>query len=278
MRIGIQTGLSDLEQLSELCHQNDVYEVVLSASAIPGLKENGFADSDSIRAFMDKAGQSGIKVSAMIPPNPTKEAILGENENEVKNLCKTLQAIGEADIVTVLFYPFDRFKNYLSEYDHRKPPLEVMPGDANWDTIISFFKLIADVAEKSNLNIANHVFAVDIMRQIFDEVGSPNLGVTYCAGMYMFGNDPYAGIDIYGIERIFLCHARNHVRHGPGRQGHEEVPLGDGDIDMATYLQNLADVGYDGLVVPEHWGKTGNLESSVTYLKKLLEGIKHEDN
>jgi len=271
MRIGIYTGLADVDQIADYCHQADVDEIVLSASTIPGFTERGFISSDSIENFIGEVAQRGIKISCMIPPNPSKEAVIGDNKDEVRNLCRILQAIGEADVKTVLFYPFDRFKNYLVEYHHEKPPLEVMPGDEKWSAIISFFKRIVDVAEEYDLNIANHVFAVNIMRQVLDEVKSPNIGVTYCTGMYIFGNDPYAGIDIYGLERIFLCHARNLIRHGPGRQGHEEVPLDSGDIDMARYLHNLINVGYEGLVIPEHWGNTGNVVDSVAYLKKLID-------
>ncbi|MDQ1328068.1 MAG: mannonate dehydratase [Candidatus Poribacteria bacterium] len=278
MRVGIQTGLTDVEQIVDYCHQADVDEIVLSASAIPGFTEKGFICSDSIDSFIDEVAQRGIKISGMIPPNPSRDAVLGENKDEVTNLCRILQAIGETNVKTVLFYPFDRFKNYLSEYHHEKPPLEVMPGDEMWKAIIGFFKQIADVAEVYNLNIANHVFAVDIMRQVFDEVKSSNLGVVYCTGMYIFGNDPYAGIDIYGIKKVFLCHARNLIRHGPGRQGHEEVPLDSGDIDMARYIHNLVNAGYEGLVIPEHWGKTGNVVDSVAYLKKLIKGASYENH
>ena len=278
MKVGIQTGLTDVDQIADYCRQVNVYEIILSASAIPGFSEKGFINSNSIGMFMDEIAQHGIKVSGMIPPNPSKEAVLGDNKDEVVNLCKSLQAIGEANIETVLFYPFDLFKNYLVEYHHEKPPLEVMPGEEKWNVIIKFFKLIADVAEEHNLNIANHVFAVNIMRQVLDEVKSSKLGITYCTGMYIFGNDPYAGIDIYGFEKIFLCHARNLIRHGPGRQGHEEVPLDSGDIDIARYVRNLINAGYDGLVVPEHWGKAGNVVDSVAYLKKLLKEANHENH
>ncbi len=145
-----------------------------------------------------------------------------------------------------------------------------MPGDEKWKQIIRFFRQVADIAEETNLKIANHVFAIDILIEILDSVKSPNLGINYCTGMYMFGYDPYAVISRFGAKRIFLCHARNLIRHGPGRQGHEEVPLDKGDIDMARYIQLLSEAGYDGLIIPEHLGDAGNLADSVAYLKKLI--------
>jgi len=270
MKVGVQLGLTSVDEITDYCRDVNVDEIVLSISAVPGFSEKDIS-SDGIKAFIDDIAEKGILVSGMIPPNPSKEAILGSSQDEFAYLCKILRSIGEAGIKTVLFYPFDRFKNYLAEYHHEKPPLEIMPDDERWGLIIKFFRLISDIAEESDLKIASHVFAVDIMRQILEEVKSPNLGVTYCTGMYIFGSDPYAGIDIYGMDRIFLCHARNLIRHGPGRQGHEEVPLDCGDIDMARHVRNLIKSEYNGLIIPEHWGKGGNVVDSVAYLKKLID-------
>ena len=266
MRVGIQTGLTDVEKIVEYCRQVGVDEIVLSTRAI----------LDGAEGFLETLGKRGIRVSGFIPPNPSREAVLGDNEAELEALYKTLRAMGETDIKTVLFYPLDRFKNYKEEYHHEKPPLEVMPGEEKWDIIIGFFRQVADIAEGFDLKIANHVFAVDVMLEIFDTVGSPNLGVTYCTGMYMFGSEPLAGIDIYGIQRIFLCHARNLVRHGPGRQGHEEVPLEEGDIDFSRYIRSLMEAGYDGLVIPEHLGEAGDIAVSVDYLRGLIDGVNNE--
>ncbi len=263
MRVGIQTGLTDIDQIAEHCRQVGVNDVVLFAKAF----------SDNAEEFMKAMDKHGIQVSGFIPPNPSREAVLGDNEAEVEDLCRILRAMGETDTKVALFYPLDRFKNYKEEYHHEKPPLEVMPGEEKWSKIIEFFRQVADIAEEFDLKIANHVFAVDVMREILNSVGSPNLGITYCTGMYMFGYDPYSGVDIYGIERIFLCHARNLVRHGPGRQGHAEVPLGDGDIDFARYIRKLMEAGYDGLIIPEHLGEAGDLADSVDYLQRLMDEI-----
>ena len=270
MKVGIQLGLSDINQIAEQCLEVGVDEIVLSISAIPEFASKGVVSSDNIETFKEKLAKHAINLSGMIPPNPSREAVLGTNADEVTNLCKILKAIGEAEIKTVLFYPFDRFKNYLAEYHHEKPPLEVMPTDEGWSQIVKFFRQISIAAEDASVQIANHVFAVSIMRQILDEVKSPNLGVVYCTGMYIFGADPYSAIDIYGIEKIFLCHARNLIRHGPGRQGHEEVPLDSGDIDMSQHILNLIKAGYSGLIIPEHLGKTGSIVDSVAYLKMLI--------
>jgi len=215
MKVGIQTGLTHIDKIVRHCREVGVNDVVLSARAF----------SDDAERFIEALDRRCIQVSGFIPPNPSREAVFGDDEAEAVALCEILRAMGKTDIKVALFYPLDRFRNYKDEYHHEKPPLEVMPGEEGWSNIIEFFKRVADIAEEFDLKIANHVFAVDVMHEILETVGSPNLGVTYCTGMYMFGYDPLAGVDIYGIDRIFLCHARNLIRHGPGRQGHEEVSL-----------------------------------------------------
>ena len=123
-----------------------------------------------------------------------------------------------------------------------------------------------------NLKLANHLWAVDMLHAIWDAVDSPNNGVTYCQGMYIFGEDPHTAVDTWGIKRIFFCHARNLVRHGPSFQEYEEVPLDSGDVDIALCMRSLAEAGYDGLIIPEHLGKNGSISDAVAYLKKLIDG------
>lgn len=270
MDIGILTGLADAEQLAGTCLQMGVDNVILGLGSLPEFKERGYATGEGIEKLKDNMARSGIRLEGLTPPNPSREAVLGDNESEVENLYRNIRAIGEAGVEIVHFYPLDRFKNYKDEYHHEKPPLEVMPGDDGWDRIIAFFKRLAEVAEGASAKVSNHVFAIDILKEILDSVGSPALGVTYCTGNYMFGHDPYTSINMIGVERIFVCHARNLLRHGPGRQGHEEVPLDRGDIDMAKYIRILAEGKYKGLIIPEHWGENGNLADSVAYLKRLL--------
>jgi D-mannonate dehydratase len=270
VRIGIHAGSSNADQIAVQCRQAGVDEVFLGARAIPEFAERGYITSDSVRAFRNTLAEHGVRVSGMIAPVPSKEAVLGDNEAEVANLCKTLRAMGEAGIEATLFYALDRFI-YFHEY-HPGKPMEVMPGEEGWDEIIQFFRRVVSVADEVNLKLANHLWAVDMMYAICDAVDSPNNGVTYCQGMYIFGEDPHTAVEKWGIDRIFFCHARNLVRHGPSFQEYEEVPLDSGDVDIARCVRALAEAGYDGVIVPEHLGKGESISDAVAYLKKLIDG------
>ena len=262
MRIGIHTGSRDVDQIAKECREAGVNEVFLGAGAIPEM------DRDKLKKFKDDLMERDIILSGIIMPVPSKDAVLGNNEAEVERLCEVLRAIGEAGVGTVLFYPLDSFILFKEDRPS-KPILDVKIGDEEWDKIIQFFKRVASVADEMNLKIANHVWAVDLLREIWNTVGSPNIGVTYCQGMFIIGEDPQTAVERLGVDRIFFCHARNLIRHGVGFPGHEEVPLDEGDVSIAQCVKSLAKIGYDGLIIPEHLGN-GGMAEAVTYLKSLL--------
>jgi D-mannonate dehydratase len=262
MRIGIHTGTRDVEQIVSQCRKAGVNEVFLGTGAIPDI------DQDKLKKLRDELRKQGVVLSGMIMPVPSKDAVLGNNEAEVDRLCRMLHDIGKAGIETVLFYPLDSFILFKEDRPS-KPILDVTIGGEEWDRILEFFKKIASVADEFDMKIANHVWAVDLLREIWNAVESPSIGVTYCQGMYIIGEDPITAVERLGVDRIFFCHARNLVRHGVGFPGHEEVPLDRGDVDIEQCLKALAKIGYDGLVIPEHLGN-GSIEEAVTYLKSLL--------
>lgn len=270
MRVGIHAGSNQPEPIAEQCRQAGVDEVFLAAGALPGFAERGYLKPDDIEAFRDALAELGVKVSGMIAPVPSQEAVLGNNEAELSNLCRTLRAMGEADIETTLFYPLDRFI-YFQEY-HPGKPLSVTPDGEEWDSVIQFFRRVVSVADEVDLKLANHLWAVELLHAIWDAVESPNNGVAYCQGMYIFGENPHTAVDQWGIDRIFFCHARNLIKHGPSFQDYEEVPLDKGDVDIALCVRNLMAAGYEGVIIPEHLGENGSMSDAVSYLKKIIDG------
>ncbi len=111
---------------------------------------------------------------------------------------------------------------------------------------------------------------IDMEHAILEAVPSPSNGVTYCQGMYIFGEDPHTPDETWGMDRIFFCHARNLIRHGPAFWEYEEVPLDKGDVDIAKCVRALMDARYEGVMIPEHLGEGTSLAESVAYLKGLI--------
>ena len=99
------------------------------------------------------------------------------------------------------------------------------------------------VADEVNLKLANHLWAVDVLHEVWDTVPSPNNGVTYCQGMSLFGEDPHSPVETWGMDRIFFCHARNQVRHSQVMMDHDEVPLDSGDVDIPRCVPGADESG-----------------------------------
>lgn len=268
MRVGVHTG-ADLNKTVAHCRHLDINDVFVSADGVSGFAEHGHLRADTVESLRDGLAQHGVRMAGMVAPVPSKDAVLGRDESELANLCNTLGAMGKAGIDVVLFYPLDRFIHF-HEY-HRARPLEVMPGDEDWEAILAFFRRVVNVADETNVNLANHLWAVEVLHAIWDAVPSPHNGVTYCQGMYIFGEEPDRPVDTWGLDRIFFAHARNLIRHGPSFQDYEEVPLDNGDVDMAKCVRALAEAGYDGVIVPEHLGEGANLADAVNYLRGLID-------
>ena len=52
------------------------------AGALPGFAQRGYLRPDDIEAFSDALAELGVKVSGMMAPVPSQEAVLGDNEAE----------------------------------------------------------------------------------------------------------------------------------------------------------------------------------------------------
>ena len=266
MRIGIHASSSDADEIAGQCRDVGVNDIFLYVGSVPGFAERGRLTGDDCKRFAVQLAQRDIEVAGMIIPVPSREVVLGEDEEGRAGLCQMLRATGEAGVDTALFYPLDQFL-YFHEH-HPGRSLMVMPGEEDWTRIVEFFKEVVGVADEVDLQLANHLWAVNVVHAIWEAVDSPNNGVTYCQGMSLIGEDPHTPVETWGMERIFFAHARNQAQHGPCLMDHEEVPLQQGDVDMARCVQALVKAEYDGVIAPEHLGPQ-SLADAVDYLKKL---------
>jgi L-ribulose-5-phosphate 3-epimerase len=92
----------------------------------------------------------------------------------------------------------------------------------------------------------------DLLRRTLDELKAPNLKVNFDpANMLLYDmGDPIRAVEILGpdIRSVHLKDARRPRVRG---QWGEEVPLGEGEVDLPRFLQALKRVGYAGPLVIE---------------------------
>jgi mannonate dehydratase len=138
-----------------------------------------------------------------------------------------------------------------------------------WQRLEWFLGQILPVAEESGVRLALHpddppadalrgaarlVNRADKYQRMLDLVPSRASALEFCLGSLqeMPGDDEdvYRAIERYGRQgRIAYVHFRNVRGKVPYYQ---EVFVDEGDLDMIRAIQGLRDVGYDGVLIPDH--------------------------
>ena len=116
----------------------------------------------------------------------------------------------------------------------------------------------------------------ELLRQTLDDLKAPNLKVNFDpANMILYDmGDPIRAVEILGpdIRSVHLKDARRpHVR---GQWG-EEVPLGEGEVNIPRFIQALKSVGYNGpLAIEREVGdQAGRLRDVATGLSRTHEWL-----
>ncbi len=84
--------------------------------------------------------------------------------------------------------------------------------------------------------------------QFIDDVGVNNLFVNFDpANMILYGTgEPIAALKLLG-SRVRSVHCKDGKwAKNPGNEWGQEVPLGQGDVNIETYLRTLYEIGFDG--------------------------------
>ena len=132
--------------------------------------------------------------------------------------------------------------------------------DATWfDTLVRNYRWMSDVAASSGLKLASHCgtdcgrrfCTIADLEEWLMRVDRDNNGLTFC-----FGNIALAGEDVpAAIRRLARWIFSVHVRQTAGTFGKtgQERPLHSGEIDLRYCLKVLSEIGYTGILHPEHF-------------------------
>ena len=154
------------------------------------------------------------------------------------------------------------------------PPLPYGPVTAEqaWERIIYFVERVIPAAEAAGVRMGCHqhdpgmppgvgyrgiervLGSIEGVKRFVALSDSPVHGLNFCQGTISeMCTDPeqvYDAIRYFGErQRIFWVHFRN-IRGGYLR--FDEVFPDEGDIDMVRALKTYIEVGYDGVLVPDH--------------------------
>ncbi len=123
-------------------------------------------------------------------------------------------------------------------------------NDALYDEIVTVTQDLCDHCSNNGqtLHLETGQETADGLLQFLDDVGKPNLFVNFDpANMIMYGTgEPIEALRKIG-KYVRSIHCKDATwAHNPGQEWGAEVPLGEGDVGMETYLQTLVEIGYEG--------------------------------
>jgi L-ribulose-5-phosphate 3-epimerase len=136
----------------------------------------------------------------------------------------------------------------------------------------------ADLARKRGITLAFETGQETalLLRTTLDELQAPNIKVNFDpANMLLYDmGDPIRAVEVLGAD-IRSVHVKDARR--PRTKGHwgEEVPLGEGEVDIRLFIKVLKSVGYQGPLVVEREvgdqaGRLRDVDRGLKFLRECL--------
>ena len=127
-------------------------------------------------------------------------------------------------------------------------------GDPDRSAMLDTLARAATLATDQGVTLAFETGqeTADLLRQTLDELKCPNLKINFDpANMLLYDmGDPIRAVEILGPD-IRSVHVKDARRPKVAGQWGEEVPLGEGEVDIRKFVATLKKVGYAGPLVVE---------------------------
>jgi len=174
------------------------------------------------------------------------------------------------------------------------------PADLYWERITYFLERVIPVATEYKVKMACHphdpglppegyrgvqqvLGTVEGLKRLIDVSPSPYHGLNFCVGT-VASSLPNPSSEIFEVIRYFGRRGRIfnvHFRNIRGRRDDfREVYPDEGDIDMREVMKVLKEVGYTGMVMPDHVpaqaedpNQFQSFAFALGYIKALIESV-----
>ena len=197
-----------------------------------------------------------------------------------------------------------RYSTFVYEGAKPEPALTIagpIDADTYWERITYFLERVVPVAAEHKVRLACHpqdpgmprgkgwrgietvLGSVDGLKRFVSIAENPYHGLNFCQGtvsemLEKPGEQIFDVIRYFGTRRkIFNVHFRN---ISGGFLNFRETFIDDGDVDMLRAMRTYEEVGYDGMIMPDHVpsieGDAGNLQGfafAFGYIKALIAAV-----
>ncbi len=240
---------------------------------------------DNLRRLKERIENLGLRLSVIEDDLPMRRIVLGQDgaEQQFDEMSCLIQHMGKLGI-QVLCY------NFMAELDMTRTSFEVpQRGGAvtsgfdwqlaknctpdpdaqtdtrkHWDRLEEILKSLVPVTEAADVRLAMHPDDPPIPQlrgmahimhrpEAFDRmlaiVDSPANGITFCQGCFSEMNADIPSLIHQFDQRIHFVHVRD-TTGCPTR--FEETFHDNGPTDMVAAIQAYHDIGFDGLLRPDH--------------------------
>jgi len=252
----------------------------------------GYWEVDTLRKLRDDADAAGLSVDAMQHGGLYQCVETGDvRERAIERVQRAIRAAGEAGLPCILYgipicaipfrsaptpgrggvsHPTFDLEKVLA--DPGKIRTNVISTDEMWERLTYVLERIVPAAREYKVRLACHpqdppappevgrgtsvaLGTVEGVKRFLSICESDYHGLCFCQGTFSEmlekpGEEIYDVIRYFGMrKKIFTAHFRN-IRGG--RNKFMEVFPDEGDVDMFKAMQVFREVGYDGMLMPDH--------------------------
>ncbi len=200
--------------------------------------------------FLKKCAEAGITVTAVFG------GFEGESYADIATSARTVGLVPE-ETRSARVQEMKEISDFTKLLNCNTVALHIgfVPHDtasANYKNLIATTQDLLDhvAANGQQLNLETGQESADHLLHFISDVGGSNLFINFDpANMILYGTgEPIAALNKVGryVRSIHCKDAKWAAPEVRGTGWGQEVPLGDGDVGMETYLRTLHEIGYTG--------------------------------
>jgi sugar phosphate isomerase/epimerase len=204
--------------------------------------------AETARSFLDRCNAAGITITCMFG------GFEGESYADIPTVQRTVGLV-PPETRAARTRELKEIADFAKLMGIQVVGLHI--GFVPHDTADPLFKQVVAVAQEvcdhlkkngQNLHLETGQETADALLQFIHTVGRDNLFINFDpANMILYGT----GNPIDALKKVGKYVRSVHCKDGkwaknPGKEWGAEVPLGEGDVGMETYLRTLKEIGYTG--------------------------------